>query len=231
MNLSYILKIFALAITLTLLFACDSQNLSGSRVSIGTTNTIYDLAGLQYQQQFVVQVTNRVGDPSPNIYVDFKLQPLSYNKGVYIQVDTDIPPDGTVDSWVPSISITCNSEDANNNGALDGGEDLNANGRLDPAVPAISQHPDKTPTILAGTASLITDENGFGYLAVTYPKSEASWVRLQLTAEAQDGLDGNVATYTWTLPRQVSDFSDLSIDPPGGVNSPYGTNADCTNPT
>ena len=30
---------------------------------------------------------------------------------------------------------------------LDPGEDVNANGTLEPAVPAINAHPDETPTI------------------------------------------------------------------------------------
>jgi hypothetical protein len=226
MKLRYMLKIIALFISLLLLFACDSQNTN--RVSLGTSNTLFSLANLQYQEQFVVQVTNPQGDPSPNTYVSFKLQPLSFNKGLYVPTDTS--GDGTADRWVPSILISCNSEDTNNNGSLDAGEDLNTNGKLDPAVPAINAHPDQKPTISPGRSSLVTDENGFGYLAVTYPKSEASWVRMQLTAEAQDGLDGNIAIYSWTLRSLISDISDLTIDPPGGANSPYGTVADCTDP-
>jgi hypothetical protein len=210
------------------LFACDSSNSTGNRISLGTANTLFSLAGLQYQEQFIVQVTNPQGDPSPNTSVSFKLQPLSYNKGVYVPTDTNA--DGTADRWEPTYSITCNSEDTNNNGSLDAGEDVNTNSKLDPAVPSITAHPDQTPTILPGTSSLITDENGFGYLAITYPKSESSWVRLRLIAEAQDGLAGNIATYSWTLRHLISDISDLTIDPPGGVNSPYGIAANCTNP-
>jgi hypothetical protein len=228
MKSRFILKIIALCITSLLLYACDSQNTN--RVTLGTSNTLFSLANLQYQEQFVVQVTNAEGNPSPNTYVNFKLRPLTYNKGAYVPTDITTPPDGTPDRWEPSSSITCASEDVNNNGALDAGEDINANGRLDPAVPAITAHPDKTPTIIAGTSSIVTDENGFGYLSVTYPKSESSWVTLQLTAEAQDGLDGNIATYNWTLRHLIADISDLTIDPPGGVNSPYGVAADCTNP-
>ena len=230
MKPGHILKLIALSITPMLLFACDSSNSNGNRVSLGTSNTLFELANLQYQEQFVVQVTNAVGDPSPNTRIVFKLKPLSYNKGNYVPTDITTPPDGTNDRWEPSISITCNSEDTNNNGALDAGEDLNSNGKLDPAVPAITAHPDKTPTIISGTSSLVTDENGFGYLAVTYPKSESAWVRMQLTAEAQDGLAGNIATYSWTLRYLIKDISDLTIDPAGGVFSPYGIVADCTNP-
>ena len=232
MKLLKTLKIAALAVTPLLLLGCDSQDSNGNRVSLGTSNTSYSLAGLQYQEQFVVQVTNPQGDPSPNTNVSFKLQPLSYNKGLYVPTDIDEPPDGIADRWGPNVTTSCNSEDTNNNGTLDAGEDVNANGTLEPSVPAITAHPDPdlTPTILPGTSSLITDENGFGYLAVTYPKSEASWVRLNLTAEAQDGLAGNIATYSWTLRFVIDDIDDLTVDPPGGVSSPYGTAANCTDP-
>jgi hypothetical protein len=223
-------KYASLVVLSLLLFACDSQDTNGNRVSLGTSNTLFSLANLQYQEQFVVQVTNSEGDPSANTRVTFKLQPLSYNKGFYAPTDINTPPDGTNDRWEPAISIICNSEDTNNNGSLDASEDVNANGKLDPAVPAITAHPDQTPTILPGTSSLITDDNGFGYLAVTYPKSESSWVRMQLTGEALDGLPGNIAQYSWTLRHLIVDISDLTIDPPGGINSPYGTIADCTNP-
>lgn len=225
-----ILKIVSLTLSPLFLLACDSQNSNGNRVSLGTSNTLFTLEELQYQEQFVVQVTNAEGDPSANISVNFKLKPLSFNKGFYVPTDIDSPPDGTNDRWEPSVSVTCNTEDANNNGTLDTGEDINSNGTLEPAIPAITSHPDQTPTILPGTSSLITDENGFGYLAVTYPKSESSWVRTQLSAEAQDGLAGNTGTYSWTLRHLIVDISDLTIDPPGGVNSPYGTVADCANP-
>lgn len=227
------LKIASIAVTSLFLIACDSEDSSGNRVSLGTSNTLFSLGDLQYQEQFVVQVTNPQGDPSPNINVTFRLQPLSFNKGFYVATDIDTPPDGTPDRWEPFFSVTCNSEDANNNGILDAGEDVNSNGTLEPSVPAITAHPDPelaASTIIPGTTSLVTDENGFGYLAVTYPKSESSWARAQLTAEAQDGLAGNIATYSWTLRHLISDISDLTIDPPGGVSSPYGIVADCTDP-
>jgi len=232
MKLFHLYKIAALSVLPLLLVACDSQN-NGNRVSLGTANKSFSLNDIQYQEPFVVQVTDPAGDPSPNAYVELKLSPLSYNKGYYEPVDTDSPSDGINDSWAATYTISCASEDTNNNGSLDAGEDLNANGVLEPFVPAITAYPDDTlglPTILPGTAALVTDENGFGYFSVTYPKSEALWIRLMLTAEVQDGLDGNIASYTWTPLALVEDLNDLTIAPPGGVNSPYGTTADCTSP-
>lgn len=209
--------------------SCDSDD-KGDRVLIGNTNLLFELDQLQYQEQFVVQVSNPDGGPSPNSIVTLKLTPLSYNKGEYVPTDIDIPPDQTVDRWGPAIAAVCATEDTNNNGALDAGEDVNGNGMLDPDVPTLTAHPEKTPTIAPGTNILITDESGFGYFAITYPKSEALWSSVLVTAEAGDGLPGNIASYKLDLRVLIKDVSDLTIDPPGGTPSPYGLAPDCADP-
>lgn len=228
MKTASILKITSLSILPLLLLACDAQDSDGNRVSLGTAVTLFSLGELQYQEQFVVQVTNPSGDPSPFTSVTFSLQPLGYNKGYYVETDIDVPADGTPDRWVPYFTASCDTEDLNNNGILDAGEDVNANGILEPRVPTITAHPDLVPTITSGTSSLVTDENGFGYVAVTYPKSESSWVKMQLTAFAQDGLPGNTAVYSWTLHHLIADVDDVTTNPPGGVVSPYGLAANCS---
>jgi hypothetical protein len=209
--------------------SCDSEY-DGNRVLIGNTNVAFELDQLQYQEQFVVQVSNPDGAPSPNSIVTLKLTPVTYNKGQYVPTDISDPPDDTIDRWVPDISAVCASEDTNNNGALDTGEDVNGNGSLEPDVPTLTSHPEKTPTISAGTNIVVTDDNGFGYFAITYPKSEALWSSILVTAEASDGLPGNIATYNLDLRVLIKDISDLTIDPPGGVPSPYGMAANCADP-
>lgn len=208
---------------------CDSED-GGDRVLIGNTNITYELDQLQYQEQFVVQVSDPDGAPSANSIVTLKLTPLSYNKGLYIPADIDVPADGTLDRWEAEISAVCASEDLNDNGALDAGEDINGNGFLEPDVPTLTAHPEKTPTIAPGSNIVVTDESGFGYFAITYPKSEAFWSSVLVTAEASDGLPGNIATYELNLPVLIKDISDLTIAPPGGETSPYGVAADCSNP-
>jgi hypothetical protein len=214
---------------ITTCVSCDSED-DGERVLIGNTNLLYELDQLQYQEQFVVQVSDPDGAPSANSIVTLKLTPLSYNKGRYVPVDIDVPPDGTLDRWETEISAVCASEDLNGNGALDTGEDINGNGFLEPDVPTLTAHPEKTPTIAPGSNIVVTDETGFGYFAITYPKSEALWSRVLVIAEADDGLPGNIATYQLDLPVLIKDTSDLTTAPPGGEASPYGITADCTNP-
>lgn len=222
-------KALTLALILTCCVSCDSED-DGNRVLIGNANSMFELGDLQYQEQFAVQVSNPDGAPSPNTIVTLKLSPLTYNKGSYVETDITLPPDGTLDRWEASISAVCASEDTNRNGALDTGEDVNGNGFLDPDVPTLTEHPDKVPTITPGTNIVITDNNGFGYFAITYPKSEALWSSIQVTAEADDSLPGNTATYNLDLRVLIKDISDLTIDPPSGGPSPYGTAAVCTDP-
>ena len=216
-----------------LMAACDSDDTNDSRVVLGTGNEIFELGTLQYQTPFVVQVTDANSNPSPGVTVNFKLKPLGYFKGNYVPTDTDNDLLAEPDQWVPTLSAPeCITEDANGNGALDPGEDIDGDGILDPSNSAtFTAHPDKTPTIIPGTAALITDENGFGYLSVTYPKSEAAWVRTQMTAEAQDSLPGNTVTHTFILQVLLADVQDLTISPPGGSTSPYGDGTACTDPT
>lgn len=223
-------KSLALALILPCCVSCDSED-DGNRVQIGVSATLFELGTLQYQEEFAVQVSDPDGAPSPNTVVTIKLTPVTYNKGQYVPIDITSPPDGTVDRWGASVSAVCASEDTNGNGALDAGEDVNGNGVLDPDVPTLTTHPDKTPTITPGSNLLITDSNGFGYFAITYPKSEGAWSSVLVTAEVSDGLPGNIATYELNLGVLVKDLEDLTVAPPSGGPSPYGTAANCSDPS
>jgi len=230
MSQRFLGKPLLVALAITSCISCDSDD-DGDRVLIGNSNVLYELDQLQYQEQFVVQVADSDGAPSANSIVTLKLSPLSFNKGRYFATDIDVPPDGTPDRWVADISAVCASEDINDNGALDATEDINGNGSLDPDVPTLTAHPEKTPTIAPGSNIVVTDESGFGYFAITYPKSEAFWSSVLVIAEASDGLPGNVASYQLDLPVLIKDLSDPTIVPPGGEASPYGVTSDCTDPS
>jgi hypothetical protein len=229
MPLNRLIKTLVPVFFLACCSSCDSED-DGNRVLIGNANSMFELGELQYQEQFAVQVSDPDGAPSPNASVTIKLTPVTYNKGEYVATDIDSPTDGTLDRWVPVVSVVCASEDINNNGALDAGEDVNGNGELDPDVPTLTEHPEKTPTITPGTNVVITDESGFGYFAITYPKSEGAWSSVLVTADVSDGLPGNTATYTLDLRVLIKDVSDLTIDPPSGGPSPYGTASNCADP-
>ena len=229
MPLTHLSKLLTLVFIMACSVSCDSED-DGNRVLIGNTNSMFELGQLQYQEQFAVQVSDPGGAPSPNAVVTIKLTPVTYNKGQYVATDIDTPPDGTLDRWAAIVSAVCVSEDSNGNGALDAGEDVNANGSLDPDVPTLTAHPGESPTIAPGTNILITDDNGFGYFAITDPKSEGAWSSVLVTADVSDGLPGNTATYTLDLRVLIKDVDDLTIDPPSGGPSPYGTAANCADP-
>ena len=87
-----------------------------------------------------------------------------------------------------------------------------------------------TPTLIGGTPALDTDDDGFGYFTISYPKTEASWVMVRITANVAGGLPEN---------RDISEFQlrvalpELKPDdnPAAFVVSPYsvnGTDLDCT---
>ena len=229
MSLNRINRVLALSVILGFFAGCDSED-DGNRVQLGVSANLFELGTLQYQEEFAVQVTDSDGGPSPSAIVEIQLIPVTYNKGEYIPVDIDIPPDGTVDRWGATISAVCDSEDLNANGALDAGEDVNGNGVLDPDVPTLTTHPEKTPTVTPGTNVVVTDENGFGYFAITYPKSEGAWSSVRVIAQVSDGLPGNTAQYQLNLGVLIKDLEDLTIAPPSGGPSPYGTAADCSDP-
>lgn len=100
--------------------------------------------------------------------------------------------------------------------------------KLDPDTPTITQHPGEVATLLSGTSTLVTDNNGFGYFTLTYPSSEAQWVTIELTATAQDGLAQNKGIETFTLPVAIDDINTAENQPPGGSVSPYGQATVCT---
>lgn len=221
------------ALSALLVQACseDSSNRQ-SRVVLGTSEEMTELNALQYQLPFVVQVSTNQGDPAPNVTVNLSLKPLTFFKGNYYKVDVDA--DGSPDQWaVNYTALDCPTEDANANGSLEGGEDQDGDGVLEPRNSAtITEHPEpEINSIIAGTSYLVTDTNGFGYFSVTFPKSEAWWVRMSMIAEAADGLPGNTVTHNFVLPVLQEDLTNIDVAPPGGLTeSPYGVVGDCTDP-
>jgi len=214
------------------LFACsDDEN---GRIVLGRGFQTSVLNTLQYQTPVVVQVSKNDGSPSAGAVATISVRVDGYFKGIYNAVDLDNPPDGIPEEWRAVYSAggaLCPNEDLNSNGVLDGTEDTNGNGVLDPAGAAtISAHPTELPTVSPGTNTITTDESGFGYFSLTYPKSEGNWVQVTLTAKVGDGSPGNTQTDTFTLPVILNDLDDPNISPPGGTTGAYGSANFCTDP-
>lgn len=186
---------------------------------VGTSSVIEDLNILQYQKPYVIQVTDIDGNAAPNTRITITMKNLSYALGFYTP---------TADGWVINGAnyAVCDAEDINYNGVLDAGEDRNANGVLDPTNAAsIAAHPTLTPTFETGFNSIITDESGFAYFSLTYPKSEARWNIVEISVFAEVSGTENVEKLEITLPVAIIDLADETISPPGGVVGSYGSGA------
>lgn len=188
------------------------------RITLGTGNQIQEPDTVRYNKEWVAFVTDVNGAPVSGANVELKLLPLSYGKGVYIP--TDIDGDGEPDQWVPNRNATCVAEDINNgNGIIDPGEDLNNNGQLDPSNDATF-----------APATLTTGDDGSADFSLLYPQSNCSWADFKLTATVEVAGSESKGMAEFTLSCSASDLNDLDIAPPGGVESKYGSSADCSNP-
>ena len=174
-----------------------------------------------------MQVSDTQGNGVANQKISLSVVPITYGKGVYYKNIVESPNhwDIILDTNLsPLVSpLICTIEDTNRNGVLDAGEDINGNGVLDPSNPAsIGAHPTLTPT-LTNTNSLVTNEFGFGYVSIVYPKSEALWSTVRITANTSVTGSESAATFDFFLLASQTDLESITTAPPGGIStSPYG---------
>jgi len=183
-------------------------------IRVGTDNLIQSDPP-KYRKIWVAIVTDTAGRAVSGATVTFALRsgtalnPGGYAKGFYVQPG----PAPAIQQWQRRFTAICANEDANFNAILDPGEDLNGNGLLEP--PGVS---DVNPTG-------VTDANGFAQATILYPKNYARWT--QVTLEASTGGAGSTpATATFELEGLATDYSDLTVAPPGDP-SPFGTSNSC----
>ena len=242
------------------IFSCDSIEEEAAHIQLGAANELFSIAGLQYQQPFVVQVTDNDGNPVANSSVRIRVEPISYRKGTYVRLDQDahlaittadavtwaqyyyeddplfvddpLDPDDTPDQIFNSTTLTCSAEDTNNNAVLDAGEDNNNNGIIDPSNTAtLTAHPSEEPTLNPLTNRVITDDSGFGYFSITYPETVANWASVSIIATTNVSGTESTQTLDTFLSATLSDMEQVDISPPGGSTiSPYGVANICTDP-
>jgi hypothetical protein len=183
-------------------------------IRLGTDNLVQSDPPL-YRKIWVAIVTDTAGRAVSGATVTFALRSgTASNPGGFLKGRYVLPgPAPAPQLWTRSTSVICANEDANFNSILDPGEDRNGNGLLDP--PGVS---DVNPTG-------ITDATGFAQATISYPKNYASWA--QVTLEASTGGAGATpATATFFLVGLATDYSDLSVAPPGAI-SPFGQSGSC----
>jgi hypothetical protein len=198
-------------------------------IRLGTGNQIEDKNSTQNITPYSVIVTDAAGNPVAGVQVTLAVIPTNYLKGVY-RPDGDSDGDGKPDFWLQHPSAVCLSEDKNNDGILDPGEDDpadgngNGNGRLEPGFVATVYD-----ALNPSSNTVKTDETGSAFIKVLYGKNYSSWtvVKLQATIRVEGSEYSNVAVFN--LPGLAKDYTDIKIPPPG-VTSPFGIASVCTNP-
>ncbi len=193
-------------------------------VTLGTSNLVQSLNfDTQYGVSYVVQVADGSGAPLENASVDFSIRPLVYVKGFMIPN----PDNDSEIKWIQNITAECVTEDLNGNRIMDFDEDINGNGSLDPQDPAliaaVSENSENQATIVGGVLS--TDANGSGYFELRYPKSNALWSMIEITARARAFGAETEDTFVQVLSVSVDDVAE-SASPPNSL-SPYGTSGRC----
>ncbi|WP_431260552.1 Ig-like domain-containing protein [Roseateles chitinivorans] len=183
-------------------------------ITIGT-NELVDVSNpLTYIKRYVVLVVDAAGQPKGDVQITPSLDLNGYYKGYYEllgdlwgrRFDLD-----TLGNKVVGGAPVCRNEDDNRNGAIDGIEDRNGNGQLDPR---------KSDASISMTGSTRTDANGQAVLVLQYPRSVASWVNFTITASAF-GVLSPPATYTGDLPF-AGDVLGVKTSAPAFQTSPYG---------
>jgi hypothetical protein len=119
-------------------------------------------------------------------------------------------------------SVGCLSEDANNNGILDGLEDANGNGKLDPINPATILAANGTEVVNGQT--ITTDSTGKLDFSIRYTKESADWWLGMIKVTTKVNGTEFVEYRTISLPTAVEDVSQPDATPPLRPNwiSPFG---------
>ena len=161
-----------------------------------------------YIKKFGVIVTDSAGNPIKDKKISFKITPKRFFKG-YLTYN----PIKKV--WVQNVVASCASEDVDDDGNLDAGEDINNNKKLDPTHDA---------TV---TSSGVTDEKGKVTIEVIYPKNTSWWSEQRI--ESTTAVNGTeYKEYTnFILPVLGADVSNEKNIPPN-ILSPYGTWGTCS---
>lgn len=201
----------------------DNDAISGTTgISVGNRTLFFRFAtgnGIEesddkvlYKKKYAVLVTDSTGNPVPNQVLTVSALPTRYNKGHWFKR----PINQSFKYWeaVPSNAgddLTCLSEDKNRNGILDAGEDINGDKQLTPGNIATVEK-----NITAGT-------DGIAYFTLTYPKTMAPFVDVEVVVSGFAAGTENVTSRTVALGFSTEDTTDESARP---WASPFGVDAE-----
>jgi len=181
-------------------------------VSIGTNETLV-VGDLTYTKRFLVSVADSAGNAKADVGLSVSLDLPQFRKGFYVLVG---------EKWAKSggDAAVCLNEDANRNGVLETGEDLNGNSRLDPGRSDVTVRLVNPRTGADGTA----------IVEITYAKSFATWVDAWITVAASGvaGTEGRATFVLAPIPADADAIGAKDVFPAFG-NSPYGRLPGCNN--
>ena len=184
-------------------------------ITLAFGNSISSPDETSYSKKYSVYVTDVSGGAVVNQPVTLKVIPVEYYKG-------SMNYNSTKSIWEKTVIATCPSEDLNQNGILDPGEDVDANPLPDPTFKGNSNGKlEPGNLVVISPSSVTTDAKGFATFSISYGKQYALWAKLNIVA--QTNVAGTESSNESKLLLQVAnaDISDPDI-PPAGENSPFG---------
>ncbi len=172
-----------------------------------------------YSINLVVQVVDASNQPIAGSTVTGSLDLPRFYRGFYsVGITSWVPGiftsnNETQANLVLDVRQSCDNEDINRNNVLEGGEDANNSGSLEPFKASVTI----TPT---STGSDVTDAFGKAYFTMQYGQNYASWEDAVLTfTTTVEGTEGH-ATYPSSLPVPAAVLTATGTAPPFVV-SPY----------
>jgi len=190
---------------------------SAVRITLGDDDVVAE-DEVFYIKKFGVIATDSAGNPITDQEISFTITPKDYMKGDLWYSDADErwyqSPIYVGNVVVTGLSAVCPSEDIDDDGNLDDGEDINKNGFLDPTHDA---------TV---TGAGVTDKNGKITVEVVYPQNTAWWSRQRIEATTTVNGTEYLEQTDFVLPVLADDVKGEGTPP--NVVSPYGTFGGCT---
>jgi hypothetical protein len=200
-------------------------------ITLGDNNELEKVdSNLNYLKRFVVVVADSAGQPVPNAQVSFSVDIFKYGKGSVSQpYPTDVVlGSGTIVRIAPldnrasdvgggGLNSWCVNEDANRNGQIELGEDINNTGAHEPRKADI--------TLQAAGGTNRTDANGVIILQARYPQNVATWLAYTVKVSASvQGSEGTVSK------RYITDAAQADAANGSFLTPPYGANPSCSSP-